>query len=535
MHSADSTAPTGATTSANAFPNASATTTPERPSLDLPQLLMRRTAALGTVVLLLALWLGLLRMNDDIGDELDAAMALATAMATLGQLQQADDASAHAALATLRQAPPLRHLVLQVHTGDASGGGPALPLQRPPEADPAPMRWLLALHKRWLSAPDSRQAAWTVPRPAGPAWTVTLLASHDAERREAMASLVGGMALLLACVLGLLAVMRWNLRLALAPLGRLLAAIDGLDRQGPQAVQALPAMPVRELALVVAALRHLGAALAAAEQRRRQISQQMLTLQDDERARLARELHDEFGQHLTALRVDAAWLARQVSGQPALSGVVEGMARHCHLVQQHIQGLLARLQPFGAAAEGSSLAHGAGLLQALVDSWQRGTVQRLPACQLQLQWQVHGVAPQPWPDTALAHSLCLPSALWRTLYRISQEALTNSARHAGASQVVLRLVVKGGQRPGDAVGIDWAASDDGVGLADPGAAMARGNGLAGMQQRVWAEGGQLQMHSAGFGLQLSASFCTRLLLAEGAEDGPSSSVAAELRIATASP
>lgn len=224
----------------------------------------------------------------------------------------------------------------------------------PPPAPPvaAPLGWLLALHRELLSAPDHRHVSWTVPRADGASWTVSLAASHDSERREAMANLVDMLLLLLACVAGLLLVMRWNVRRAFAPLDRLLEAIAGIELHNVKAVQALPTMPIRELEAVAGALRHLGGALDAAEAQRRLLSQQVLTLQEDERARLARELHDEFGQCLTALRVDAAWLARRVADQPALRQVVDGMSGQCERVQLDIRGPPTRLQPFGPGQGG---------------------------------------------------------------------------------------------------------------------------------------------------------------------------------------
>ena len=335
---------------------------------------MRRAGLVGVLVLLLAVVLGLARMGDDIDDEVDAAMTLAAVMARLGQLGQTDDRSALESLRAMQAEQPLRHLALQVHAQDGTL------LLGPPQQAPSPAawRWLLQLHQDWLSAPDDRRVAWPVPRADGSRWTVSLAASHDSERREAMGSLLDMLALLLLCVGGLLAVMHWNVRRAFAPLGRLLQAIAGIEGHDARQVQALPPMPTRELESLAAALRHLGAALDQAEAQRRQLSQQVLTLQEDERTRLARDLHDEFGQRLTALRVDAAWLARQVAGDARLQQVVDGMAQQCALVQADIRSLLTRLQPFGppdsAARPGvaavENLARGLALLQALVDSWQ---------------------------------------------------------------------------------------------------------------------------------------------------------------------
>lgn len=483
---------------------------------------MRRAAAVAAAVLLLALGLGLTRMGGDIDDEIDAAMTLAGLVARLGSLQHIDDRSALESLRALQADRPLRHLSLQVQAAD----GRLLLGPPPPAPEPPPLGWLLALHRQLLATPDGRQVSWTVPRADGGPWTVSLAASHDSERREAMANLLVTLLLLLACVAALLLVMRWNLRRAFAPLGRLLDAIARIEGQDARAVQALPAMPIRELEAVAAALRHLGAALESAETQRRLLAQQVLTLQEDERARLARELHDEFGQHLTALRVDATWLARRLADQPALGSVADGMSAQCEQVQQDIRALLSRLQPFGPASEvaadagavpAESLARLTALLRALVASWASADGRDgAPGCRLVLAWQAPDGRQQPWPEGVAAESLRLPRPLLLALYRISQEALTNVARHAQAGEAVLSLCCRGIAAPGQPLRIAWEACDDGIGLADAAATTLRGNGLAGLQDRVWAQGGLLRRSAARPGatrpgLRLEASFETRCL------------------------
>ena len=480
---------------------------------DLPRLLLRRAAAVALAVLCLALLLGGLRMRADMDDEFAAAAALAGLLARLGALASADEAQAARGLAALqielgRQRP--HHLQLSLH--DATGHALLQAVAPPP--DPAPLQALLALHRSLSpgssaspgSPGNTAQAlSWPMARPDGSAWTVTLQASHESERREALLNLLGTLALLLLCVAGLLLVMRWNVRQALAPLDRLLAAIQGHAGLDARALQALPVMPIRELERLVAALRQLAAALDAAEGRRRLLAQQLLTLQQDERARLARELHDELGQRLTGLRADAAWLARRLAEQPALLPVVQGMAAQCAGLQQDVRGLLARLQPFEAGGAGVSLAQLCQMLAGLVASWQPAGRPGPQVSLLLPDAQVSGPDPR----------LCLPQALGLALYRISQEALTNVARHAQASQAVLRLAWSGGPGPGDAVGLHWSVQDDGIGLAQPAQAQQQGNGLSGLQERVWAQGGELQFGPGlqGHGLGLSARFQAHWLAA----------------------
>ncbi|WP_088280613.1 histidine kinase [Ideonella sp. A 288] len=478
---------------------------PAAAPLDLPRLVMRRASVVAVAALLLALVLGLLRMGQDIDEEVDAAMTLAQLVARLGTLSQADDRSALDSLRTMQAEHPLRHLVLQVHAADGALllGPPAAP------QPPAPMATLLALHRLLLAEPDGRRVGWALDRPDGGRWTLSLAASHDSERREAMGSLVGMLLLLLGCVVGLLLVMRWNVRRAFEPLGRLVGAIADIESNDARPVQALPTMPIRELESVASALRHLGGALDAAESQRRMLSRKVLTLQEDERARLARELHDEFGQRLTALRVDAAWLTHKLSDDPALRAVVDGMAAQCQHIQHDIRSMLERLQPFGADAgqAGEPPAHLAALLRTLVGAWSQPARAGVATCHLVLAWRPdEATAWADWPDGAAAdegthatssdESPALPRGVALALYRISQEALTNVARHAAAREARLTLRLTGAWAAHAALHIEWSVVDDGVGLGEADAAAFRGNGIAGLRERVWAQGGDLQLRPA---------------------------------------
>lgn len=479
--------------------------TRSRPALplDLPRLLMRRATWVGLAVLALALLLGLQRMDDDIRAEEDAAMQLATLMSRLGTLAPQDDARAFAALREMQQQAPLRHLALHIH----DTAGRTLLAPPPPAEDPLWLAPLRRLHA-WLEPePPPRRVSWLLPRPGGPAWVISLDASADSERREALSNLAGTLALLLLAIAGLLAVMQLNLRHALAPLAALLGAIAGIERQDPQAVARLPAMPLRELEAIAAALRHLAAALDEAEQRRRLLSQKLLTLQEDERHHLARELHDELGQRLTALRFDAAWLQRRLSTVDAHGGdgdemvdVVNGMLEHCAELQRDVRQLLRQLDPFGAEGPAADapplpLARLLQLLDALVQGWQGTPAAHAGDAAPQLVSR-HGLGGaddansplHPWLP-GQAEAIALPRPLALALYRLSQEALTNAVRHARARHIELRLAFAPADRAGAPAQLHWQVRDDGIGLSDAATALQRGNGLGGMQERVWALGG----------------------------------------------
>ena len=327
-----------------------------RPPQGLSRLVMRRAGALALLCLLLALALGLLRAQRDMGEELEDALAAARTAALLSQLATKADAPALAALRELQPAHEVRHLHLELRDGQGRE------LIGPPQAPPVrgPAAWLLGLHG-WLFPPPPAQAVeWALARPDGSRWQVRLVASADREQREALLNWAEMFALLLGGCLGMLALLQWSLRRSLAPLQPVLAAIEALERGDAAAMQGLPArMPVRELDAVAGALKRLSASLAEAESARRVLAQQVFSLQEDERARLARELHDEFGQRLTALRADAAWLQRSLADQPALREVVDGMAEQCRLIHEDTRALLARLRPIGLDADSRRAAGGA--------------------------------------------------------------------------------------------------------------------------------------------------------------------------------
>ena len=107
----------------------------------------------------------------------------------------------------------------------------------------------------------------------------------------------------------------------------------------------------------------------------------------------------------------------------------------------------------------------------------------------------------------MAAATRIPRDLALAVYRISQEALTNAARHADAREVELTVTL---DLSGPDPALDWSVRDDGIGMVDAVVARPRGNGLAGMRERVWALGGTWRVEPANPatpdrpGLQLTA-------------------------------
>ncbi len=210
-----------------------------------------------------------------------------------------------------------------------------------------------------------------------------------------------------------------------------------------------------------AARRHLESARLLADNHL--LAQRLIETQELERRALARELHDELGQHCTALRLEASWMARTAEPEQA-AAAVRRAASTAELMHESVRRLLRRLRP----AELDELGLPAAL-QALCDHWESRSHLR---CTLAVRGpaQVLGEA----ADTAL--------------YRVAQEALSNAVRHAHARGV--SVLLHAGPE-----GTELQIQDDGCGLAATGTKRRRGLGLLGAAERAAGLGGSFEVHS----------------------------------------
>lgn len=490
--------------------------------LDLPRLVMRRALWVAFGALALAVAIGLAGARYDTGQEIAGALRLAQANQLLATLATVDDTTA---LGRLRELGGLRHVQLQI-LGDPRDGTPLL-LQSADAPPPGPLvAALLKLNGQFGSEARQDGVSWPLQRPGGRTWTVAFTGTPQSEQREAMQNLVALFGLLAGCCALMLVVMQVNVRRAFSPLQPMLRAIALVEQQDLRPLQALPAMPIRELDAIAAALRHLAVSLQQAEDARRLLGHKVQTLQEDERQRLARDLHDEFGQRLTALRVDAAWLRRRVADVPELLAVVAGMEAHCERIQKDVRHLLARLQPLdgdSTSAPRESLGRLRELLDDLVSGWSGRAAAldgQVAAPSLQMRIGEAATARDATPQEL--ERLMLPRDVVLAVFRITQEAMTNIARHAVASsaKVEVRIETSGN---GETRTLDWQVEDDGRGIADLAAAFQQGNGLAGIKERIWAVGGELDAgptrETAPRGLRLHARLPCRPTEIEDSAEG----------------
>lgn len=197
----------------------------------------------------------------------------------------------------------------------------------------------------------------------------------------------------------------------------------------------------------------------------RELARQLITLQENERLALARELHDELGQSCSAIRVETAYIRRSADSDRA--GVLAAAARAdaaARGLYEGVRGLLRRLRPADLDSLGLVAA-----LQNLCGAF--GERSALP-CILTTEG-LDGDAP-------------LPDTVNIALYRVAQEALSNVMQHAASASRVRMVLARA-----DASEVQLMVSDDGCGF-DLRAA-TRGLGLLGAGERAAALGGTLRV------------------------------------------
>jgi signal transduction histidine kinase len=207
-------------------------------------------------------------------------------------------------------------------------------------------------------------------------------------------------------------------------------------------------------------------ALHKSQELLRQLAAYQEQIKEDERKRIAREIHDELGQNLMALRIDASMLqARTIRSHPRLNEKVRLALVHIDTIIKAVRAIINNLRP-------SVLDLG---LHAAID-WQVNEFERRTgiACKLEMEGDDRDVNLDETRATAL--------------FRIVQESLSNVARHAQASQVHIKLGRDGSR-------LIMKIADDGVGMFPGNRRKPNSFGLLGIEERISALGGAFAINS----------------------------------------
>jgi PAS domain S-box-containing protein len=202
--------------------------------------------------------------------------------------------------------------------------------------------------------------------------------------------------------------------------------------------------------------------LRESEEQLRHLAGRLQEVREEERAHLARELHDEMGQSLTAIKMNLSWLVAHADAtrEAVTARIVSGMDLADRTIGE-VRRLASELRP-GILDLGFKAAVEWQVEQFRYNADIRGELD-LPPGEIPLN-----------PDKEV------------TLFRIFQETLTNVARHSGATLATIRLTVEGGQ-------VTLAVQDNGRGIT-PGEIAGRSSlGLLGMRERVLSLGGSIEI------------------------------------------
>lgn len=183
-------------------------------------------------------------------------------------------------------------------------------------------------------------------------------------------------------------------------------------------------------------------------------------MREEERTRIAREVHDELGQALTGLKLDLAWLAGKVRGARGLQAKIKTMSSQIDATIQAVRRIATELRP--------GVLDSLGLAAAI--EWQGADFQE----RTEIKCAVAIQAPEAIRDQAFSTAF----------FRIFQETLTNIIRHAKATRVEVGLTQAGHE-------LILTVRDNGRGITDREIADETSIGLIGMKERAARIGGEV--------------------------------------------
>ncbi|MGY8684249.1 histidine kinase [Bradyrhizobium sp. UFLA05-153] len=340
-----------------------------------------------------------------------------------------------------------------------------------------PPRWFASLIPAFLGSHAE------VVRPVSPraAAAGTVVATPDQAAAISLAweyiLNVIDVALLMSAAIALLA----SLAIAhtLAPARSIVTALQRMARG--QYRTPLPRFRSMELAMIGKAVGDLSGRLEEATEQRAALTRRLLEIRDDERRALARELHDEFGQNLSAILAFASTIETAGAKQANASGIAQDarmISQATHRIMASLRDTLKRLRnplPEELGLEAS--------LVNLVDSWRSQSATQ-PTIQLDLKGNLADIGGQ----------------AATTAYRVAQECLTNALRHSAAREINLRIERRAGEDDALLIRVE----DDGGGDAER-VSQSAGFGLTGIRERVAAAGGSLSIARANRGLSVAAT------------------------------
>lgn len=247
----------------------------------------------------------------------------------------------------------------------------------------------------------------------------------------------------------------FGVRQGIKPVAHFLAALTQIKRG--RFTTRLDGSNIREINEIADHFNAMAHELEQAGQENSKLTHELMRIQESERARLARELHDDLGQYLTGIRAQAFLLQQEIATPDVITSVGKQISTNCDAMQTSFKQLIRDLHPV--------ILEQLGLIEAvesMVNTWTTAH-----GCEVEL------LVPDQIPT--------LPDEDQTHIYRIVQESLNNIARHAKASKVWVNLNVADNLLTLDVMDNGLGRSDDSV----------PGLGLRSMQERARCMNGEL--------------------------------------------
>jgi signal transduction histidine kinase len=194
----------------------------------------------------------------------------------------------------------------------------------------------------------------------------------------------------------------------------------------------------------------------------RDLASHLQVVREQERTQIAREIHDELGQALTALKMDVHWVSQRVTAESVLTEKTRSMSAMIDTTVHAVRRISSELRP--------KLLDDLGLSAAI--EWQAREFEQRSGVDCDVRSEPDDIVLDPASSTAL--------------FRVFQETLTNVARHAGARRIDVLLRK-------DADVVELVVVDDGAGITAEQASNARSLGIVGMRERVYSLGGTFEI------------------------------------------
>jgi signal transduction histidine kinase len=291
--------------------------------------------------------------------------------------------------------------------------------------------------------------------------SLTVTPSAEMEIAQAWENIRGLLGLSAITVLAVCLLVFLSINRALRPAGII---VDGLERMETAHAYRLPSFELIEWQRTAKAINQLAASQQQLLAERQKLTVKLINLQEEERRFLARELHDEFGQCLAAINALASSIAQTAKQQcPALVNDADHISRITQHMLDNVRDLLKRLRPAELDELGLAIS-----LNSLVSGWNARSGGKS-------HYQLN----------ILGDCVLLPEPLTITLFRITQECLTNIAKHSTAQNAKITLAITENA-------VTLTVEDDGSATELP-FTETSGIGLLGIRERITALGGQLTL------------------------------------------